>query len=1085
MPAMTVPTSEHTSPWRSLFEEVRKAAGNKRDEHGIQGSINWLRKQMELRGANPNVVRNIIYRDKGRLKDKRVLYEVLSALWASTGNGKLHNPEIELLLSQAGEAENELARLLGREKKKAFSLFVGGVRAGKFPKLLLTGKPGSGKSLLIDYIQEALEVEPREVGRVVRMEFGSGRLETSLVRLAVAVGLPAEQVEAKIMKIGASGAFSVQADAQANVARSILDAVRTSGEPLVLLTHVSRSSALVEELGETPLRLNTPDVPRVNGAEWLWLSLFGPLSRMGNVAILVSMADTPARAVPALATFDESVRLSLPTLAEARRFIRARLPDLDEKEQENLVRTTGRSFEELRTLTLLHSVRRESRGEGIEEPSAERGDQNLRQLAELVTGSGDQRLRDFLSAVAVISLPEFPTISLPALNFVREGSDEPNALELAFLDALPPDPNRYRPFSRRFVRLLNEVLASEEPERLREFHARAASFYRSTAQLDTVSEDASRYIEHLFGARDWEQLIEWIRQGGERGSFIPQVWSAAVEELQGGEVFERVAHRVAHHYVRLGAVDHPQARSAFAALEESANEKLRSWSLLQQAEGAVLRGQVELAEELLERISPAGSRAYQAELALVRASIARWRSELDQAAIFVDRGARPMLGSVQDDNPVAIGTKTSVWAGLIAKDRGDLEKALEEFSSVEVEDDLIEARVAFQKGDVLMSLGRFDAALTELDNAVRLARQSHALTSEQTRYLSRRGTLYRRLGELQLAREDFSAAKRILETTSSEEGAGIEREFWEARSENEWSLQLLAEGRFEDAILTLERNVVTFERYGRQLGVDPNYRVLRGSLRLARAYLSRALGMPYRQPLTHSVTEVLHTADLQHARDLLTRVRAELREHAGNRLFWFLHRESLHLASLLDADPVRSQEFAREAAALGRCPYQQAESQAHLASALLRSGDLDGAKGVIEGAQAIIATLLGAGERSDLGLRSYLYALQIETELAAGDLQAGAAVLRDVLADSSFSQFHRPLLWIFGNAVQRGEPGDQELPAVLSRQLGYDAPVYPSRVRLPDALCGWWDARGGAPLPAASATGHGNTQEDDSALLVS
>ena len=188
---------------------------------------------------------------------------------------------------------------------------------------------------------------------------------------------------------------------------------------------------------------------------------------------------------------------------------------------------------------------------------------------------------------------------------------------------------------------------------------------------------------------------------------------------------------------------------------------------------------------------------------------------------------------------------------------------------------------------------------------------------------------------------------------------------------------------------------------------------------------------------------------------------------------------------LLDADPVRSQEVARAAAALGRCPYQQAESQAHLASALLRSGDLDGAKGVIEGAQAIIATLLGAGERSDLGLRSYLYALQIETELAAGDLQAGAAVLRDVLADSSFSQFHRPLLWIFGNAVQRGEPGDQELPAVLSRQLGYDAPVYPSRVRLPDALCGWWDARGGAPLPAASATGHGNTQEDDSALLVS
>ena len=40
-------TSEHGSPWRRIFEEVRKATGNQRDEHGTLGSINWLRQRYE------------------------------------------------------------------------------------------------------------------------------------------------------------------------------------------------------------------------------------------------------------------------------------------------------------------------------------------------------------------------------------------------------------------------------------------------------------------------------------------------------------------------------------------------------------------------------------------------------------------------------------------------------------------------------------------------------------------------------------------------------------------------------------------------------------------------------------------------------------------------------------------------------------------------------------------------------------------------------------------------------------------------------------------------------------------------------
>ena len=85
---LSKPTPE-TNPWRRIFEDVREVVGNARDETGMVGSINWLRKRMEQRGANPNVVRNIIYRDKGKLSDKRVLFEILNELWETSGRAAL------------------------------------------------------------------------------------------------------------------------------------------------------------------------------------------------------------------------------------------------------------------------------------------------------------------------------------------------------------------------------------------------------------------------------------------------------------------------------------------------------------------------------------------------------------------------------------------------------------------------------------------------------------------------------------------------------------------------------------------------------------------------------------------------------------------------------------------------------------------------------------------------------------------------------------------------------------------------------------------------------------------------------------
>ena len=1047
---------EGSSPWRKLFEEVRRAAGNRRDELGVKGSINWLRQQMERREANPNVVRNIIYRDKGRTADKRALFEILGQLWEECGRGKLNAPEIEVLLAHGNSVESDMVALLGREKRRAYREFVGGVRSGDFPKVLVTGRPGAGKTLLIDYIQEALEAAPKAAEKIIRLEFGTGHLATSLTRLALSVGVPAEVIQSKLVKVGSSGAFAVQADAQAEVARVIMDAVRASEEPLVLLAHVSRSSAQEERLGSTLLRLNTPEVPRVSAAEWLWMSLFDPLSRLPCVALLVSMSDVPARAMASLGAFDEPVRLSPPTASEARRYVRSRLPNLDSRQQEAVVRRAGRSFEELRTLTLLAQVRGATGGDPVEEINA----QHVTQLASLVASAGDERLRDFLAAVAALSLADFPTFTTGALSFVREADSDATALELAFLDPVPPATDRYRPFSREFGRQLRQTLLANDAERFRRYSRRAAEFYGEGSDDSEAGEAANRHLHHLFDARDWPSLAQRIDEGGLQQSLVRPLWEAAKEELRSGELFEKVAFQVAGHFVRLGAHDHPKSQQAFAALEASPSEALRSWALIQRAEGAVLRGQVATAEELLDRSPGTGDALREAEAALVRASIARWRSELDEAARFVEEVARPRLkrnGHLGRADRVA-RAKTAVWAGLIAKDRGDLETALREFESVERGDELIEARVAFQRGDVLLALGRFDAALAALDEAVRLARLSDALITEQTRYLSRRATLHRKRGDLDLARADFEAAQAIIR--AGDEWAGeAERAFWMARSENERALLLLAEGNHQEAIHLLEANMHSFESYGEQLRLDSSYRLLRGTLRLGRAYLFRALGGPYLQPYLRNVDDVPEGPDLRHARSLVASVHEVVAEKWPGRLHWPLRRDTRILTSLLCSDPAKAATQARCALSEARFPYQIAESRAHIALALLRSGDTRGALDEITKGQTALSSLVGEHESSDVGLSVWLTGLEIKAALRSGDTQRAARAVAGVLRTDRYRSYQQSLLRIFGEAVESSGTREILNGPELAPILRLNGELTSGRVRLPDALSAWWQSQ--------------------------
>ncbi len=1053
-------TAAHVSPWRPIFENVREAVGHRRDVHGVLGSINWLRKEMERRGANPNVVRNIIYRDKGKIADKRVLFEILSELWASSGQEPLRSPELEVLLSPGSSAEQEVLQLLGREKRRAYRAFVGGVRGSETPRMLVTGRPGSGKTLLADYIQHALEIPPRAADTIVRLEFASSELAGSLTRMALALGVAPDLVEAKLLRIGSSSAFAVQADAQAEIARIIIDAARQDTGRLVFLVHVSQSlSAQQDSLGMVPLRLNTPEVPRVTASEWLWLSLFEPLGRLPNSAVLASMADVPARAMQRLGAFEGPVKLTPPTTAEARRFVKARLPHLPSSQQEDIVQRAGRSFEELRTLTLLAEVR---------EPQAEEAlggnELSIEELGKLVEASGDARLRDFLAAVAVLSIPEFPTFEGDTLATLRrEGRSELNTFELAFLDQVPGTDGSYRCFSRQLARALRQRLTETDPARYRALNSIAANAYQDAAFTSPTSEEASRFLHHVFEARDWDTMSAWLARHSIQQSLVRHIWAAAEAELVGSPAFLAIAKQVAAHYVKLGSYDHVDARSAFEALAREGDDEARAWTTVKRAEGEVLKGRFEPAERLLDAAPTSAVPLLGAEAALVRASIARWRSDLDEAARLVDEEARaPLERMTCDDSESCLArAKVSVWAGLIAKDRGDLEGALRHFAGVATDDDLIRARIAFQRGDVCMKLGRFDQALRELDAAVGLAASSDALDQEQTRFLARRGTLHRRRGDLRNARTDFDAARRILEAS---EAPPVERDFWLAKVDDEAALALLAEGAFEEATFTLARSIDRFRAYADVLEVDAHYRILRTTLHIGLAYACRGLARPFRLPLTLLQLPDVDLPDLRHARERIDEVLGQLEAKTDVELFGMLVHEANLLASLVAAEPAAALEHAERAMNASRFEYQRAVALTAATTAHLRHADARGAAATLARGETSLRRALPAddpGERGDLGLRAQYVALASAAQLQLGASGEAAERLALALEDGDLSAYHEGLLRAFGEGAERVPSTDgawrshPRLGALLDLTQRPD--VGPAR--LPDALVARWRSR--------------------------
>ncbi|GGM07388.1 hypothetical protein [Deinococcus aerophilus] len=281
----------------------------------VRGSLRWLEAEMQARGARPTAVRNIIYRDIGTAADRAALAAILAALaaeagrpWAQAAPGD-HPPTPPL--------PTEL-ELLGRSKKRAYKQFLAGVRAGRAPRLIVTGRAGAGKTVLLDSVAQALAGDGQPVTRLFLSGEVGGTLE-----------LPATP--------GTS--YAQLAAAQAEAVRRQLPGTGT------LLVRVTDDL----EFGGGPPRLS--DGSAISPARWAAEYLLRAAAP--GVAVLLALEQVSAPDLAALGPRPpEVIALHPPTPAEARTYLMARL-GVTHPEAERLVAETGRHLDRLSLLVRL------------------------------------------------------------------------------------------------------------------------------------------------------------------------------------------------------------------------------------------------------------------------------------------------------------------------------------------------------------------------------------------------------------------------------------------------------------------------------------------------------------------------------------------------------------------------------------------------------------------------------------------------------------------------------------------------------------------------------------------------------------
>ncbi len=598
-----------------MLATLRAHLPDQRGAWGVRGSLRWLEEAMRARGAGAASVRNIVYRDVGTPDDKRALHAILSELYAQAG---LSAPPLALPASLPAELE-----LLGRSKKRVFRSFMNGLRAGRPPRLLVSGPAGVGKTLLIEHLERAI-AEQDSTLRVTRLLLGEDW----------SAGLGAEGLHGGLP-------FAVQAEQQAQAAVRFLAGCGGAGSSGT----GSGGAVLIRAAGGhfAGLPLRQADGTPVSAAAWAAEHLWRRAP--AHLAVLLALED--GRGLSA-EDRPQVTRLTPPTPGEARRYLMSKLK-VSEVEADALVKQTGRHLDRLALLASLGS------GEALAAARLLREPQAARVLAAVQVALGAE--------------PSAPRFIIEAALGSALGSLPPHLR--ALLDEI--NPAEPRPVS---PALLQDAAGQQTPALLAQARRRLADATRAPVS-DAAPTWAAWHLRALAELGEWDALAEWLSQRPAQAAHAPPLWRGARREAPAA-ARAVIARWVVSHHAALGRYDHPQARDALFSLLEAQDAGARLWARVKLAESSVDAGNFEAAaaqlaqpEVQLELRQAQGQSehdwhaAAQADALLVEAALLRWQGDFSAASRALKTRA-----------PLPAGARASLWRGLIAKDAGHWDDAL-------------------------------------------------------------------------------------------------------------------------------------------------------------------------------------------------------------------------------------------------------------------------------------------------------------------------------------------------------------------------------------------------------------------------
>ena len=912
--------------WKSVLADLRRHLPPPASGRQQRGSLRWLEAEMRGRGANPAALRNIVYRDIGTARDKAALHGILSDLARETGRDL---PAGDAVAVPA--AVPDTLELLGRSKKRAYKQFLAGVRAGRAPRLIVTGRAGAGKTVLLDHLDRALRTADVAVTRLL---------------------LSGDATNVSTPYTGRGSSYAEIAQAQVDALRVALPA---AGAVLIRVTDDLQIG------GHPPRHVDgTPASP----AGWVAATVLTHL-RPGVAALIATESRRGLQDVPA-----EVIDLRPPSSAEARTYLMTTL-GIARHEADTLVRETGRHLDRL---TLLVSLR-----SGDIDAGNIRSDPDTRRVVEAGAALNAVNLRD-------------PHAAWPA------------ALVTA---ALGTDPQELPPHARALLRPADDRGFSPTPV------LRAAWDAAGRPETDAVHARIVATTEPALAAYrlaalahlgDWAAVCAAVQAHPDDARHLPPLWPLI---RRAGSLPEReqLARAVVMHHAGRGEYREPALRDALFTLMESPRDPVRAWARVKLAESSLEIGMVDSARRQLEHPDVVGMDARdpwgvaaQADALLVHAALARWEGDLDAAT-----------RAVSDPRTAVGGPRALLWRGLIAKDAGRWDDALVALQGVPVSSPLLSARARYQEGDLRLRLGQPQAALDALLDAAARLDAAGGSAEEASRVLARSATALRRLGR---PAEGLSQLGRALERVPDDPRRRPDRVV-RARLHSEGVPILLALNRPDDAMAEAARALSLLER-SEARPAETRYRERRTRYRLALAYLTRGLGVPYLPPLGGPHRD---HPDLAQARTLLDAL-IHAQTPGGDRetILTF----DMHLSrALAEPDSAAALDSTEAALALARHPYEEAQARSQRAEARLRAGQVEAALADINRAHALLRRVQGPGA-PDPGLCAQLVTL--ESRATIGEGVATLTWVRGALDDPALRPFQVGVWRDIGAALEATRP---------------------------------------------------------------